>query len=170
VRNTLKQLTETHLSEDFTEYYLAFEFLNEPLTIKKISKSLLKQHPTSLRLYNSYALIEWSRGNKDVARGVFSAALNLRGSVAENDWDRHSIMLWISWIWACLAEQDNNTALQHLLSIADGTTNATVTLSPALLLRAKQHLTSQRDYLISSGNSRSSVACTECKSYFVHHL
>ncbi len=164
VRNTLKQLTETRLSEDFAEYYLAFEFLNEPLTIKKISKSLLKQHPTNLRLYNSYALIEWSRGNKDVSRGVFSAALNLRGSVAEKEWDRDSIMLWISWIWACLTEQDNNTALRHLLSIADGTTNATVTLSPALLLRAKQHLTSQRDYLISSGNSRSPIAFTECKS------
>jgi hypothetical protein len=140
------------------------------LTIKKITKSLLKQHPTSLRLYNSYALIEWSRGNKDVARGVFSAALNLRGSVPENDWDKDSIMPWISWIWACLTEQDNNTALQYLLSIADGTTNASVTLSPAAILRAKQHLTSQRDYLISSGNSRSSVAFAECKSYFVHHL
>jgi hypothetical protein len=170
VRNTLKQLTETRFLEDFAEYYLAFEFLNEPLTIKKITKSLLKQHPTSLRLYNSYALIEWSRGNKDVARGVFSAALNLRGSVPENDWDKDSIMLWISWIWACLTEQDNNTALQYLLSIADGTTNASVTLSPAAILRAKQHLTSQRDYLISSGNSRSSVAFAECKSYFVHHL
>jgi hypothetical protein len=165
VRNTLKQLTETYFTENLAEYYLAFEFLNEPATIKKISKSLLKQHPTSLRLYNSYALIEWSRGNRDVARGVFSAALNLRGSVTEIDWDRNSILLWRSWIWACLTEQDNNTALQHLLSISDGSLNAGITLSPAALLRAKQYLTSRRDYLISSGSSRSSVAYAECMYY-----
>jgi NRDE-2, necessary for RNA interference len=165
VRNTLKQLTRTYFTEDLAEYYLAFEFLNEPATIKKISKSLLKQHPTSLRLYNSYALIEWSRGNRDVARGVFSAALNLRGSVTETDWDRNSILLWRSWMWACLAEQDNNTALQHLLSISDGSPNAGITLSPAAFLRAKQHLTSRRDYLISLGSSRSSVAYAECMYY-----
>jgi hypothetical protein len=168
VRNTLKQLTENYFTEDFAEYYLAFEFLNEPASIKKISKSLLKQHPTSLRLYNSYALIEWSRGNKDVARGVFTAALNLRRSLSETKWDRESIVLWRSWIWACLTEQDNNAAIQHLLSIADGTPNADATLSPAALLRAKQHMASHRDYLLSSGTSRSSVAYAECECYQFH--
>jgi hypothetical protein len=162
IRNTLKQLAETHFCEDLAEYYLAFEFLNEPGTIKKISKSLLKQHPTSLRLYNSYALIEWTRGNKDVARGVFSAALNLRGSLSETDWDRDSIMLWRSWIWASLADQDNDRALQCLLSIADGTLVSDANLSTSAILKTRQHLTSNRDHLISSGGSKSSVAYAEC--------
>lgn len=162
VRNTLKQVTEAYFTEDLAEYYLAFEFLNEPTTIKKIAKGLLKQHPTSLRLYNSYAMIEWSRGNKDVARSVFSAALNLRTSLPENEWDRDSIVLWRSWIWACLTGQDKNTALQLLLAIADGTPSANAILAPAALLRTKQHMASHRDYFLSSGNSRSSVAYAEC--------
>ncbi|KAE9379301.1 DUF1740-domain-containing protein [Stipitochalara longipes BDJ] len=162
VRNILKQLTDDCFVEHIAEYYLAFEFLNEPATIKKVSKSLLKRHPTSLRLYNSYALIEWARGNKDVARGVFSAALNLRASLSEGDWGRDSIVLWRSWIWACFTEQDNNAALQHLLSIVDGTPNSDAKVTPAALLRVRQYLTYNRDYLMSLGSLRSSVAYTEC--------
>lgn len=162
IRNTLGQLAETHFADSLAEYYLAFEFLNEPATIKKISKNLLKKHPTSLRLYNSYALIEWSRGNKDVARSVFSAALNLHSTLSESVWSRDSIMLWRSWIWACLVDQENSAALQLLLSITDGTPNPDVTISPAVLLKTKQHLTSRRDYLISSGSSNFSVAYAQC--------
>jgi hypothetical protein len=162
IKNILQQLTETRFTEDLAEYYLAFEFLNESWMIKKIAKSLLKQNPTSLRLYNSYALIEWSRGNMDVARGVFSAALNLRGSLPETDWDRDLITLWRSWIWASLVDQDNSTAVQHLLSIADGTPNSDVALTPPALFKTKLHLISNRDYLLSSGSSRSSVAYAEC--------
>jgi hypothetical protein len=162
IRNTLGQLAETHFADNLAEYYLAFEFLNEPATIKKISKNLLKKHPTSLRLYNSYALIEWSRGNKDVARSVFSAALNLHSTLSESVWSRDSIMLWRSWIWACLVDQENSAALQLLLSITDGTPNPDVTISPAVLLKTKQHLTSRRDYLISSGSSNFSVAYAQC--------
>jgi hypothetical protein len=165
IRNTLKQLTDVYSTEHIAEYYLVFEFLNEPATIKKVSKSVLKRNPTKLRLYNLYALIEWSRGNKDVARGVFSAALNLRGSLSQVDWNKDSIVLWRSWIWASLKERDNNAALQHLLSIADGTPNGDVNLTPATLLRARQFLVSNRDYLISSGSLRSAVVHAECRYY-----
>ncbi|TVY82315.1 Protein NRDE2-like protein [Lachnellula suecica] len=118
VRNTLNQLTQAYFREDLTEYYLAFEWRNEPDTIKKISKSVLKQHPSSLKLYNSYAMIEWTRGNKDAANGVLSAALNMSNSMSEND-KRDSILLWKTWIWARLEDLDKASALQHLLSIVD---------------------------------------------------
>ncbi|KAE8451962.1 hypothetical protein EG329_002126 [Mollisiaceae sp. DMI_Dod_QoI] len=77
LRNALKQLTQANFTEDLAYYHMAFEYVNEPETIKKVAKGLLKQHPSSLKLYNMYALIEWSRGNKEVAKAVFSAALGL---------------------------------------------------------------------------------------------
>ena len=162
VKNTLKQLADGSFTENIAEHYLAFEFLNEPATIKKVSKSLLKRYPTSLRLYNSYALIEQSRGNRDIARNVFSAALRLRGSLSEADWVKDSIVLWESWIWICLTEQGNHAALRHLLSIADGTPNSDANVTPAALLKTRQYLTSNRDYLMSSGDLKSSVAYAVC--------
>jgi hypothetical protein len=153
VRNALKHLIQAEFREDLAEYYLAFEWRNEPETIKKVSKSLLKQNPSSLGLYNAYAMIESARGNKDVANGVFSAALNMSTSMSEND-RRGSILLWRSWIWACLEELDNSSALQHLLCIVDGAVNTSAKVSPTALLKTKQHLLSSQDYLLSAGDTR----------------
>ncbi|PQE13191.1 hypothetical protein CJF30_00003107 [Rutstroemia sp. NJR-2017a BBW] len=74
VRNTFKQLTQIYPDDDFMEYYLAFEWCNEPDGIKKVAKALLKQHSSNLRLYNAYAMIEWSRGNKDISNSTISAS------------------------------------------------------------------------------------------------
>jgi len=161
VRNALKQLTEAHFREDLAEYYLAFEWRNEPETVKKSSKALIKKYPSSLRLYNAYAMIEGARGHKDVANGVFSAALNMSKSMAENE-KRASIVLWKNWVWASLEDLDKDSAIQHLLSIADTTIDPPASLSPIALLKTKQHLESNRDYLISAGAPRYAVMYGEC--------
>jgi hypothetical protein len=160
-RNTLRQLVQGCGQEDLAEYYLAFEYRNEPETIKKISKSVLKQHFSSLRLYNAYAMIEWSRGNKDVARSVFSAALSMSKSILEHE-SKESIILWKSWVWASLDDLDNNAALSRLLSITDCNLNKSVSFSPATLLRTRQHLLSSRDFFTSSGDLDYAIRYAEC--------
>ncbi|CZR66164.1 uncharacterized protein PAC_16065 [Phialocephala subalpina] len=162
IRNALKQLTQASFTEDLAQYYMAFESINEPETIKKIAKGLLKQHPSSLKLYNAYALIEWSRGNKDVAKGVFSAALSMSQSNTDTESKPDSILLWKSLTWCCLEDGDKTAALIHLFCIPDGVPNAGVTPSPAGLLRAKQHITSIRDFLLSSGDPEHAVQYSEC--------
>ncbi|TVY38834.1 Protein NRDE2-like protein [Lachnellula occidentalis] len=164
-RNTLKQVIQSHFQEDLAEYYLAFEWRNEPETIKKIAKNLLKQHPSSLRLYNAYAMIESARGNKDVADGVFSAALNMSKSMSESD-KKGSILLWTSWIWVSLEEGHKSFALQHLLCMADGAINTPVEVSPTALIKTKQHLISNRDYLLSAGDTRYATIYGECLAIF----
>ena len=163
IRRTLEQLVQANFQEDFAEYYLAFEYQNEPETIKKISKGLLKKHPASLRLYNSYAMIERSRGNKETAKSVFAAALKMSKSMSQKAPKNDSIILWRNWIWACLEDRENDSALRHLLSISDNISNIDTTLSPAILLKCKQRLTSNRDYLMSSGDLKHSVTYAECK-------
>ncbi|KAA8568381.1 hypothetical protein EYC84_007417 [Monilinia fructicola] len=77
VRNTLKQLANTYPIDDLAEYYLAFEWTNEPSTIKKVARALIKQHSSSLKLYNAYAMIEWSKGNQEISNGIYAAALGM---------------------------------------------------------------------------------------------
>jgi len=146
VRNTLKQIVEVYRVEEFAEYYLGFEWKNEPESIKKTAKVLLKKYSNSLRLYNAYALIEWSKGNKEAASGIFTAALQMSTST-------DSILLWNSWIWASMEDSDHSSALQRLLSIPNGLSSLSLEVSPTVLIRAKQHLASNRDYLLSSGDA-----------------
>lgn len=159
VRAALQKLTQASFCDDLGEYYLSFEWRNEPDTIKKVSKSLLKQHPSSLKLYNSYGMIEWARGNKEVANGVFSATLNMSKTMPGND-GKLSVLLWKSWVWAYLGDADNDMALQRLLTLTDGSPN--VSVAAATLLKAKQHLSSTRDYFLSSGDTGTAVIYAEC--------
>ena len=168
-RDTLRQLVEVSLDDGFAEYFLAFEWQNEPGTIKKVAKKLLKQYSSSLNLYNAYAMIEWEKGNKEIANGVFSAALRMGSSVSQNDskdqdqvQSMDSILLWKSWIWACLEDNDHQAALKRLLSIPDGNLSIDHDHSATVLLKTKQHLTSRRDYLLSSGNVYHALLHMEC--------
>jgi hypothetical protein len=161
VKTALQRLTKAFSREDLSEYYLAFEWQNEPDTVKKAAKGLLKQHPSSLKLYNAYGMIEWARGNKEVANSVFSAALDMSKSMPE--WDRkNAILLWKSWIWASLEDMDNSTATRRLLSTAEVSLVGKVELSPATLLRARQHLLSNREHFLSAGDTLYAIDYAEC--------
>ncbi|TQS38114.1 hypothetical protein Golomagni_01387 [Golovinomyces magnicellulatus] len=166
IRSSLELLTRNWPDDSLAEYYLSFENTNEPDTIKKTSKALLKQKPSSLRLYNAYALIEWSRGNKHVADGVFSAALKMGKDLMSNETDHEIlILLWKSWIWICLECKNSLTALKYLICIVDGMPDTSFNISSTLLLRTKQHLTSKRDLLISR-SSVFGVIYSECLAVF----
>jgi len=164
LQNTLKSLVDAVRNEQFAEYYLAFEFFNEPQDIKKLAKSLLKNNPQSLRLYNAYAMIERLRGNTDVSTNVITAALGMHASLPQNE-QQGSIILWKTWTWAFLDEGDNIGALRCLCSIADKSPSNMNTVdvpSPAALLKAKQHLSSFRDFSISSRDNYRATVYTEC--------
>ncbi|KAG9232556.1 NRDE-2, necessary for RNA interference-domain-containing protein [Amylocarpus encephaloides] len=159
-RNVLGQITKSFFRAYLAEFHLAFEWRNEPATIKKVAKGLLKQHPRSLRLYNAYGLIESAQGNRGITDGIFSAALGMATSASKND-DHSSIILWQSWVWTCLEESDDANALRLILSIPDGAVSKPTTTSSVALLKAKQHLCSSRDFLISSGELRHAIVYAE---------
>jgi len=150
VRSILSRLAKVYLYEEFAEYYLAFEWRNESSHIKKVAKLLLKLHSSSLRLYNAYGLIEWERGNKELAVEIFSAALSIGKTMPKNESD--TIKVWQSWIWKTLDAGNKSTALKLLLSVADGSPNDSITNSPAILLKSKQFFSTARDYSLSNGD------------------
>jgi hypothetical protein len=171
IRNALKSLAASSENDSVAEYYLAFEWCNEPQDIKKVAKQLIRYRPTSMKLYNDYALIEWHKGNKDTSGGIFAAALGMRSSLPEKEQD-NTIILWKTWAWCFLDDGDLQNALKCILSIANGDPKTVSTVndaSPATYLKAKQHLSSNQDYFLSSGNKYIACIYAECLA-LLHYL
>ncbi|KAF7902036.1 uncharacterized protein EAF01_007334 [Botrytis porri] len=171
VRNTLKQLTQSYPIEDFAEYYLAFEWINEPATIKKVAKTLIKQHSSSLKLYNAYAMIEWSKGNQEMSTEIYTAALGMNQSISSspdlND-NKDSVHLWKSLIWANISIGAREIALSHLLSTPHGIPKpmTPTEITPTALLKTQQHLSSARDHFLTTQNPTHAVLYTELLALF----
>lgn len=80
VRTVLGQLVQSGVpasQHDLALYHLSLSSLQEPASLKKLARSLLKKHPTSFALYNGYALAEHARGNIEIARTVLASATEL---------------------------------------------------------------------------------------------
>jgi hypothetical protein len=163
LRNTLRSLSTVDTNSNFGEYFLAFEWRNEPSEIKKAAKSLLKQYPQDLRLYNAYFLIERLRGNKETAANVITAALGMLSSLSEDE-QKNAILLRRTWAWALLDDGDITGSLKCLLGITGGVTELSQidASSAGMMLKAKRHLSSLRDSLLSTGKLHHAVMYAEC--------
>ncbi len=160
VLRTLGYLVKDCGMEGLAEYFLALSWRNEQTGARKVAKGLLKQYSTNIRLYNAYALVEWANGNSDVSHKVLSSATglarvsqdvlasltatNTRQSSASSDGQ----MLWNTWAWLHLDSGQQEMALTRLCSSTSPISQPAI--SPALLLKTKSHLSSTRDYSLSS--------------------
>lgn len=107
-----------------------------------MAKSLLKNHRTSLLLWNAYAQIEWRGGSGDAARHIFSTAISMSGSFPESN-RRDLIILWKTWAWEELMDGNSFNALKVLISIPNGkytakTNDETLDLGATAVLRSKR--------------------------------
>ncbi|KAI9887516.1 MAG: Protein nrde2 [Watsoniomyces obsoletus] len=174
LRRALRSLITVGIEgEALAEVYLAFEWSNHSESIRKIAKSLLKEYPASLRLYNAYAMIECRLGNIEKAETVFSTALKMSTSLGEDDQD--DTLLWKSWVWEVLP-QDPQRAMQILLSIPDvgtvpqtgatGLDISTVQLIP--LLKARKFLEEALESAISTLRSSRILHLTDLLSLLIY--
>ncbi|KAL2159588.1 hypothetical protein VTH06DRAFT_2157 [Thermothelomyces fergusii] len=130
--------------ETLATYYLAMEWLNDAARARKVAKGLLKQYSSNIQLYNAYALVEWANGNAEVSHKVFSSATGLVQPLSSD-----GQLLWNTWAWTHLESGHKDLALARLCSSADREFRGP-TPTPALLLAAKSHMASTRDYSLSS--------------------
>ncbi|KAI5928530.1 NRDE-2, necessary for RNA interference-domain-containing protein [Camillea tinctor] len=157
ILNTLKQLTRTFGVKELAVYYLAFESLNEPGNEKKSAKALLKQDPTNIDLYLGYSILEWERGNKTATRNVLSAAMGL-STISSHD----RLRLIMASAEIELRGSELNKSVLQLCAFSEDNAQTTPTLesttaSPAQILKTRQSLASNRDYLISSGDFSNAI-------------
>ncbi|KAI1412901.1 DUF1740-domain-containing protein [Hypoxylon sp. FL1857] len=160
ISTTLKQLVRTFRVRDLAPYYLAFESVNEPGNEKKTAKALLKQDPTNIILYRGYSILEWGKGNKEVARNTVAAAMGLT-TVSTHD----RVSLGVAAAWMEIEDCNLTKATLQLCALSDVPFSTSILQSPsastAQILKARQFLSSNRDYLLSSGDVRNAVIYAE---------
>ncbi|KAK3950662.1 NRDE-2, necessary for RNA interference-domain-containing protein [Pseudoneurospora amorphoporcata] len=146
VLETLRYLVLTCSIEQLAEYYLALAWLKEPSGAKKVAKGLLKRYSSKMRLYSAYAMIEYANGSVGMAEKVLLSATSQNAADGQ--------ILWNTWVWMHLKTGKNRLALLRLLSSVDSTISLDVKssspVSPALLLKARAHFSTKRDYSLSS--------------------
>jgi hypothetical protein len=139
VHTTTQQLTFGAGVEELSIYQLALGLLDGEAGVKKLAKSLLKRYPSSLGLYNAYALAEFAGGHTDMAKRVLYSAVKLTTvrrpipsvrsgltwtnancvlRIIQND---NGIFLWRTWSWIELELGNKWLAIKRLCSSVDTT-------------------------------------------------
>lgn len=114
-RRILKSLVDANPSnEDLAVYTVAVEFACNATEAKKYAKSLLKKQSSSLRLYNTYALMERRGGNHAAGDHVWATAISMSKTFSNNQ-SVGSVLLWHTWMWELL-ETQNIAHAAHLLN------------------------------------------------------
>lgn len=139
------QLATSFGYEAVAEYSMGLAWNKSPSTIRKTAKALLKNWPSNTALYNAYVVAEWRNGNRDVARNVLLSAT--RQNLPEKE------RLWTTWAWLGLEAGDMKGALVRCIAATGNAqqndTEPTATYSQ--LLKARQILSSGREFLVSVG-------------------
>ncbi len=119
VRRIIESLASHGIGgEHLAEYSLALELRFSPATVRKTAKTLIKIQSSSIRLYNSFALIEYHLGNTTSAEKVIVMTINMSKTLGDQA-QRDSMLLWTSWIWAMLDAGQASLALERILKFPD---------------------------------------------------
>ena len=110
-------------NEELAEYLIAFQLQSDAKGARKLTKALLKQRPSSLRLYNAYALVECRLENFEAAERAWSTAISMSGTFPNSD-RQDAILLWHTWIWQLLDRAEPHKAFALLLATPDGQVDA----------------------------------------------
>ncbi|KAL3472147.1 NRDE-2, necessary for RNA interference-domain-containing protein [Aspergillus californicus] len=176
VRKSLRLLVEAMSSnEDLAEYTVAVEFVCNAKEAKKYAKSLLRKRPSSLRLYNSYALMERRAGNHAAADHVWATAISMSTSFADEQ-KIDNVLLWHTWIWELL--EARNIALAAHLLVCMPQNNIDLksfpevsirpAFSPANLLKIRSYLSEAQEMAIANRKPNIIKACTDCQSFLLY--
>lgn len=154
-------------NHELSEYILAFGLTHHPSEAPKAARRSLKAHPSSLRLYNAYALIEARLGRLQKAEEVWQTALSMRHEFSETTKDE-SILLWHSRIMTHILKGDETAALRYIFEIINNdwrpqTQNPLDEIhSPAQKLRVIRHLEEGWNHLKHRNKPRLVVLYAEC--------
>ncbi|KMU73241.1 hypothetical protein CISG_09974 [Coccidioides immitis RMSCC 3703] len=178
VRRTLRQLVEWVPENDtLAEYSVGLEYICNSSDAAKYAKNLLRKRPSSITLYNAYALIERRRGQEIAAEKVWMTTLSMSKSFPE-EVRKDSIMLWQSWLWEALRSNDACKAIRLLIALPENAINvdelsrdsqAATGFSPAEFLKTQRVLVEAQNYGLSFRNSTVFISNTECLA-LLHYL
>lgn len=149
------QLATSFNYEPIAVYSMGLTYTKNPTAIRKPAKALLKNWPNNALLYEAYAFAEWHNGKQDTARNVLLSATSQ--SIFQRE------RLWTTWAWLDLDAGSMQAALAHCISASrdDQPSGAESTATYSQLLRARQALSSSREFLLSSGKIQQAALSAE---------
>ncbi|KAL8656884.1 MAG: hypothetical protein Q9226_002478 [Calogaya cf. arnoldii] len=170
VLRTLNILVSQGVGGDsLAEYLLAFEEHVSPATVRKSAKSLLKNRPSCLRLYDAYALLENRHGNTEAANKVWDTAIKMSAKFDESA-RRDAIMLWRNRVWHLLSLGETSKALQLISGYGSESTVEKISSENGKLsgeaattvrLRLRNAFSAGRDHMLSLGESNHAALYSE---------
>ncbi|KAK3072123.1 hypothetical protein LTR53_007386 [Teratosphaeriaceae sp. CCFEE 6253] len=172
---TLQQLVFDQPDDEvLAEYYLAHKLALYPNEVVKAAKRLLKIRPTSLRLYNAYALVEVKLERSKKAADVWATALEMGRSLPDEE-QLSTVRLWHSWIFTLAYHGDSDAEpLQRMLAMcrarADGTEDELcyTEVSAPQRLRLAQHCESGWERMIHARRWDLAILFAECHILFAY--
>ncbi|KAI9705681.1 MAG: hypothetical protein M1820_005091 [Bogoriella megaspora] len=157
LRRELKFLVETMPQHSaLAEYYLKFEYRYDPDNARRIARSLLKNRSSDERLWNVFAIGEYSLGRIAEADAIARATISTNTSGSQQ-LRGDSIMLGCTWIWEALRRHELSNALHRAAEIGG---------HPDNLLEAWQSLNTLHMSCLSDGQHERFAAFTECLALF----
>lgn len=175
VRRVLRSLVEIHPADDeLAEYVLALEFTCDHDAAKKYSKQLLKTRSSNLRLYNSFALMQWHSGHESAASHVWSTALSM--SKDFEDFNRIDCgLLWASWLWVSFSSGDVAQATNVLNAMTATEIDLTafsakdpVQIGATSLLRLQNSLRESQERALAYRKSQVYTGYTDCSALLAY--
>ncbi|KAK5696933.1 hypothetical protein LTR17_024163 [Elasticomyces elasticus] len=170
----LSQLALAQPSDEaLAEYHVAFKLAFFQDKAVKAAKRLLKSRPSSLRLYNAYALTEARLGRTERAAEVWATALKMSKDFAHHE-QVEVVLLWHSWTLTLLyQERDRSEVRTCLLAMCDdnpsyvaGSRNAGMSSSERL--RAAQVCEAGFERMVYSKRADIAVLYAECHLWFAY--
>lgn len=114
IRSVLHSLVWGQLHfESLPEYYLAFVFHTEPTAVKKEGRALLKKHPSNLRLYSAYALVESKLGDKESSARILTTAVKMSKALTATD-HLNEVHLRLVQLWQTIQSTKSRPDLEYL--------------------------------------------------------
>ncbi|KAK3678782.1 hypothetical protein LTR78_001235 [Recurvomyces mirabilis] len=159
--------------ECLAEYYLAFKLALMPYEAVKAAKKLLKARPSSLRLYNAYALVEAKRGRIEKAVEVWSTALKMSASFQDSEQD-NSVLLWHSWLHTLINRDSKDAAVvQVILAMCDNDadrarriSDSSAEVSASQRIKAKQLLEAAFERMVYKSQLDLAAMFADCHMWF----
>ncbi|KAE8339239.1 hypothetical protein BDV24DRAFT_165617 [Aspergillus arachidicola] len=172
VLKVLRSLVEAMPQNDhLAAYSIAVELACDRIKAAKYAKSLLKKRPSSLWLYNVYALIECRSGNLEAANRVWETTLSMsQNSKTFTEREKvDSVLLWHTCIWEMLeaGSLDYVSYLFNSIPQSSPSLKAPVDpkqyiFSPTSLLKTHSLLSDIQEALLAAGKANTFVACIDC--------
>ncbi|KAF2756798.1 DUF1740-domain-containing protein [Pseudovirgaria hyperparasitica] len=168
VKTVLQHLSSLTKDEAILEYSMAFTVKFFPQEADAFARRILQRCPSSLRLYNAYALVECRMGNKETASRVFGTAIRMSAKLPVGA-RKDVILLRHSSIWESLHQGDLIAVQSELLAIASpNISESNQDINIASFLPARTSLINARDEHYAVHDYDRAVLYTDCLAVLIY--